>query len=57
MTDVWTDEIPAAYAPVLFWKRIKRGWREMAARVLIGWRPLNNKTYIAKDEVPTVCAH
>ena len=57
VTDVWTDEIPAAYAPVLFWKRIKRGWREMAARVLIGWRPLNNKTYIAKDEVTTVCAH
>ena len=57
VTDVWTDEIPAAYAPVLFWKRVKRGWREMAARVLIGWRPLKNKTYIAKNEVPTVCAH
>ena len=38
VTDIWTTTETVAFKPVFFWKRVKRGWREFAARVMIGWQ-------------------
>ena len=38
ITDIYTTGSVSGYAPVYLWTRIKRGFRVLAARVLIGWR-------------------
>ena len=38
ITEIYTTGSVSGYAPVYFWTRIKRGFRVLAARVLIGWR-------------------
>lgn len=37
ITDIWNTETPDSFVPVFFWKRIKRGWKELLVRVLITW--------------------
>ena len=38
--DVIRTEATAAYEPVYFWTRVKRGCNEILARMLAGWRNL-----------------
>lgn len=38
ITDIWVTGETLRFSPIYFWKRIKLGWREFAARSLIGWR-------------------
>ena len=40
ITDVIRTEETAAYEPVYFWTRVKRGCNEVLARMLAGWRNL-----------------
>ena len=40
ITDVIRTEETAAYEPVYFWTRVKRGCQEVLARMLAGWRNL-----------------
>lgn len=40
ITDIWNEEAPQAFAPVFFWKRIKRGWKELLVQILISWQEL-----------------
>lgn len=42
ITDIWNTEAPNSFAPVFFWKRIKRGWKELLVRVVIAWRNLTS---------------
>ena len=42
ITDIWTTEMPNSFVPVFFWKRVKRGWKELLVRVLISWRNLTS---------------
>jgi hypothetical protein len=37
ITDIWSEEAPVQFTPVFFWKRLKQGWKEFLACVLIGW--------------------
>lgn len=43
ITDVFTTGEDAGFVPVYFWTRIKRGFRLVAARVLICWRRLTKR--------------
>lgn len=40
ITDMIRTEETAAYEPVYFWTRVKRGCNEVLARMLAGWRNL-----------------
>ncbi len=38
ITDIWsTGTVADDYAPLFNWQRMKRGWQEVLAKVLIGW--------------------
>lgn len=37
ITDIWNTEEPVGFSPVLFWKRVKRGCREILRQIVIGW--------------------
>ncbi len=43
VTDVYTTGEDAGFVPVYFWTRIKRGFRVLAARVLICWQRLTKR--------------
>ena len=43
ITDIWNTEAPDSFAPVFFWKRIKRGCNLLLAHVLIGWQNLTKR--------------
>lgn len=45
ITDVFTTGEDAGFVPVYFWTRVKRGFRLVAARVLICWRRLTKRTW------------
>lgn len=47
ITDVFLAETAAAYEPIFFWQRIKRGASFLLAHVLIGWRQLSRKAVFA----------
>ena len=38
VTDVFAVDAPAAFSPLYFWQRVRRGLREPLIHVLIGWR-------------------
>ena len=40
VTDIWMAEEPTAFAPMLFWVRVKRGWNTILHQIVIGWRNL-----------------
>lgn len=40
VTDIWMAEEPVAYTPLLFWVRVKRGWRTILRQIVAGWRAL-----------------
>ncbi|HML47732.1 MAG TPA: hypothetical protein PKE04_13385 [Clostridia bacterium] len=40
ITEIWSTEAPDRFVPVYLWRRVKRGWREFIAKVLVGWRIL-----------------
>ena len=40
ITDVFCTEEAVAFAPVYFWKRIRRGCSDTLTKLLIGWRCL-----------------
>ena len=43
ITDIWDTEEPVGFKPILFWKRVKRGCREILRQIVIGWRDLTKK--------------
>lgn len=43
IVDVYLTETPAAYEPVFFWQRVKRGIDYVLAKFVIGWRAIMNK--------------
>ena len=43
ITDVLTTDDEAGFAPVYIWKRIRRGFRAVTARVLICWRRITKR--------------
>lgn len=43
IADIWCDEEPVGFAPVLFWQRIKRGCSYLLAQIVIGWQTLTGK--------------
>ena len=43
ITDVFTTGEGTGYEPVYFWTRVKRGCKQMVARVLICWRRLTKR--------------
>lgn len=45
ITDVFTTGEDAGFVPVYFWTRVKRGFKLVAARVLICWRRLTKRTW------------
>ena len=45
ITDVFTTGEDAGFVPVYFWTRVKRGFKLVAARVLIGWRRLTKRIW------------
>ena len=47
ITDVFLAEAAAAYEPVFFWQRIRRGASFLLAHVLIGWRQISRKAAFA----------
>lgn len=47
ITDVFLAETAAAYEPIFFWLRIRRGANFLLAHVLIGWRQLSKKAVFA----------
>ncbi len=54
ITDVFTTGEDTGYEPVYIWTRIKRGWKLVAARILVCWRRLTkraetNESTISKD--------
>jgi hypothetical protein len=38
ITEIWTANAPTMFVPVYLWQKIKLGWQDFIARVLIGWR-------------------
>ena len=44
ITDVFTTGEDTGYEPVYIWTRIKRGWKLVAARILVCWRRLTKRT-------------
>lgn len=44
VTDIWATEEPTAFAPMLFWVRVKRGWQTILRQIVIGWRNLIGST-------------
>ena len=47
ITDVFMTGEAIAFAPIFFWKRIRRGISEMLTKLLIGWRCLT-RTLVEK---------
>lgn len=47
ITDVFLVETAAAYEPIFFWQRIRRGASFLLAHVLIGWRQISRKAVFA----------
>ena len=45
ITDVFTTGGDAGFVPVYFWMHVKRGFKLVAARVLICWRRLTKRTW------------
>ena len=43
ITDIWCDEEPVGFAPILFWQRIKRGCSYLLTQIVIGWQTLTGK--------------
>ena len=43
ITDVFSTGEETGYAPVYFWTRVKRGFKLVAARMLICWRRLTKR--------------
>lgn len=56
ITEIWSTDAPDRFVPVYLWKRVKRGWREFIAKVLVGWRILpwecTDKTHALIDPLP-----
>ena len=44
VTDIWATEEPTAFAPMLFWVRVKRGWQIILRQIVIGWRNLTSRS-------------
>lgn len=40
ITDVFMTDEAVSFAPIFFWRRIRRGINEMLTKLLIGWRCL-----------------
>lgn len=40
ITEVWTTSAPTGFAPVYLWQKVRRGWRDLLAWVLYGWRTI-----------------
>lgn len=52
ITEIWSTEAPDHFVPVYLWQRVKRGWREFIAKVLVGWRILSLERTALIDPLP-----
>ncbi len=40
ITEIWATDTPTRFLPVYLWRRVKRGFRDFIAKVLVCWRNL-----------------